>query len=114
MINATVHKPMYEVGTRRYMDIEITGDFLEIIKRTQNTSNFEGGFNPLRDTILSVKVPFRYKRVDCKVLGLTPVQALQNGDKIAVCLQFCGSWKDTGMFWKFDLIQKIDPPGCID
>ena len=101
---------MYSVGTRKYMKIELDQETRDEVLRTHNKKNFEGGINPLDDNILLVKIPYRYNRVDCQVLGLTPVECLKPGDEISTTVQFCGAWK-SGLYWRFNLIQKIDPPG---
>lgn len=62
MIRARITKPVWKVGVRMYIEIEIDG-------RTH-----------------TVKVPFKYGRVACKVLGLTPVQSLLPGDIVDVSL----------------------------
>lgn len=53
-----VATPMYDWDGRKYMELEI------------------------ENKIVRVKVPFRYGRVMCKVLGLKTVQELQKGDVI--------------------------------
>jgi hypothetical protein len=63
MIRARVTRPVRMVGARMYIDVEIDG-------RTH-----------------TVKVPFKYGRVTCKVLGLTPVQSLIIGDIVQVSLE---------------------------
>jgi hypothetical protein len=88
-------------GKLHYMDIKVSDDIREKIEEMQH--------KPIQDNTLNVKVPYRYNRVDCKVIGLTPVQDLKEGDEIFNSIQYCGKWGG-GTFWKFDLIQKIDPP----
>lgn len=74
---------MYARGNAKYMDIiKSDGD------------------------VLGVKVPFRYKRVDCEVRGLTPVQDLKEGDEIEATIVYCGKWGG-GDYWKFSSIEKI-------
>jgi hypothetical protein len=58
MIRARVTKAAWMVGIRMYIELEIDG-------RT-----------------ISVKVPYKYGRVACRVLGLTPVQSLLPGDVV--------------------------------
>lgn len=94
---------MYLHGNKlRYMDIMMCDKMRTRIGQMQQKE--------LLDNTLSVKVPFRYNRVDCKVEGLTPVQDLKEGDNILNAIQYCGQWGG-GTFWKFDLVKKIDPPG---
>jgi len=47
--------------------------------------------NPLDGTILTVKVPFRYRRVMCNVKG-RPIQSLIKDDEVEVELDFKGVW----------------------
>jgi hypothetical protein len=54
--------PYYDYGGRKYIDLR------------------------WNNTVIRVKVPFRYGRVMCKVEGITPVQDLQAGQIIsALC-----------------------------
>lgn len=82
-MNYKVKKSIYERGTAKYMDI---------IKPN--------------DEVMSVKVPFRYKRVDCEVKGLTPVQDLKEGDTIEATIVYCGRSGDF-QYWKFSSIEKV-------
>ncbi len=104
-----INKPMYEVGTRKYMKIELDDETRNKVFRTQDKKNLQEGINPLKDNILSVKVPYRYNRVDCQVRGITPIEDLKPGDEIFTTVHFCGAWK-SGLYWRFNLIEKIDPP----
>ena len=63
MILARITKKAWMHCTRMYIEIEIDG----------NT--------------YTVKVPFKYGRVTCKVLGLNPVQSLLIGDIVQVSLE---------------------------
>lgn len=92
------------------MKIELDDETKNKVYRIHSKKNFEEGINPLEGNILSAKVPYRYKRVDCQVMGITPVEDLKSGDEISTTVQFCGAWK-SGLYWRFNLIQKIDPPG---
>ena len=47
--------------------------------------------NPLDGTILTVKVPFRYRRVMCEVKG-RPIQSLIKDDEVEVVVDFKGVW----------------------
>ena len=60
MIRARVTKPAWSIGTRMYLEVEIDGRKMHL------------------------KVPFRYGRVTCKVLGLTPVQSLVSGEMVDI------------------------------
>jgi len=47
--------------------------------------------NPLDGKVLTVKVPFRYRRVMCEVKG-RPMQSLIKGDEVEVVMDFKGVW----------------------
>lgn len=56
-IAAVVH-PWYDVNGRKYIDIELDG----LVRR--------------------VKIPFRYNRVMCNVVGIIPIQAIPSGTRV--------------------------------
>ena len=61
-MQARVVNPWYDRGGRKYIDLEINGEFR------------------------NVKVPFRYNRVMCKVDGIRPVQDLRADEIVQVTL----------------------------
>ena len=100
-IYCEVHEPMYKLNSAWYIDIKIEKP--EEIERIHNRSRHT--VSPLNGDVLSVKVPFRYNRVMCTVLGIRTIQELVKGDKIMVELEYGGVWenKNTGHFapsWK--------------
>ena len=57
--------------------------------------------NPLDGKILTVKVPFRYRRVMCKFEG-KPIQSLTKDDEVDVELDLKGIWNignHSGFSW---------------
>jgi hypothetical protein len=92
---ADVYEPMYEFNNKRYIRFIIPSKCSDIIERMHinkwrfllNT-NID---NPLDGNILTVKVPFRYRRVMCNVEG-KPIQSLVKDDKVQVELDFKGAW----------------------
>lgn len=57
--------------------------------------------NPLDGKVLTVKVPFRYRRVMCKFEG-KPIQSLVKDDEVDVELDFRGIWNvgdHSGFSW---------------
>ena len=68
MESALVYEPMFAVGIRRYMVLDI------------------GGVHH------RVKIPFRYNRVMCEVHGDKTVQELVKGDTVQVVREFKGVW----------------------
>jgi hypothetical protein len=103
---AKVHTPMYDHNDKKYIRLVIPENCVEIVKRVQN--NKSGLIknlhvdNPLDGHILTVKVPFRYRRVMCEVHG-KPVQSLIKDDEIEIDINFMGVWNlgnYSGYSWK--------------
>ena len=62
-VQATIYKPFYDIEGRKYIDLE-----------------FE-------NKIVRVKVPFRYNRVMCHVLGLKTIQEFVKGDHVIAFIE---------------------------
>lgn len=62
-MEARVVNPWYDRGGRKYLDLEIQGEFR------------------------NVKVPWRYNRVMCKVDGIRPVQDLRADEIVKVSIE---------------------------
>ena len=79
-----VHTPMYEFNNKKYIRFIIPSKVSEIIERMHDKRwNLLANPNiddPLDGKILTVKVPFRYRRVMCKVEG-RPIQSLKEMTK---------------------------------
>ena len=100
-----VHTPMYEFNDKKYIRFIIPSTVSEIIERMHGqrlhllvNQNID---NPLDGRILTVKVPFRYRRVMCKVEG-RPIQSLKKDDETDVELDFKGIWNvgnHSGFSW---------------
>ena len=90
-----VHEPMYEFNDKKYIRIIIPAKISEIIDRMHTGKWYlltnKHIDNPLEGNILTVKVPFRYRRVMCEVRG-RPVQSLISGDEVDVNVDFKGVW----------------------
>jgi hypothetical protein len=96
---ATVHTPMYDHNDKKYIRLVIPENFAQIVRRRHIK---EVRDNPLDGRILTVKVPFRYRRVMCQVHG-QPVQALTIGSEVDVEVEFAGIWNVgnySGYSWK--------------
>ena len=71
--------------------------------------------NPLDGNILTVKVPFRYRRVMCNVKG-RPIQSLIKGDDVEVEIDFKGVWNVgnySGFSWVLACSSKITSSGSL-
>ena len=75
-----VHTPMYDYNGRRYIRFFVP----EVVKNRIKFLDEDG--------ILTVKVPYKYRRVVCKFEG-APVQALERDDEVDVDIVFTGVWK---------------------
>ena len=116
---AKVHTPMYDHNEKKYIRLVIPENCAEIVRRNHiNKSRFIKNShidNPLEGRILTVKVPFRYRRVMCEVKG-RPVQSLIKDDEVEVELEFAGTWNAgnySGYAWKLSSISFINCPVCV-
>jgi hypothetical protein len=103
---AKVHTPMYDHNDKKYIRLVIPENCANIMKRVQsNKSGFIKNSHiddPLDGFVLTVKVPFRYRRVMCQVEG-RPVQSLSKEDEVDVEVDFSGVWNVgsySGYSWK--------------
>ena len=90
-----VYEPMYDHNDKKYLRLVIPENCAQIVQRMHinkarliQNSHVD---NPLDGRVLTVKVPFRYRRVMCEVRG-RPLQSLIRGDDIEVELNFKGVW----------------------
>ena len=63
LVRARLKKPFYDLNGRKYIDLDIDG------------------------STLKVKVPFRYNRVMCDVIGHVPIQDYKEGLIVEAVLQ---------------------------
>ena len=94
-IIAQVHEPMYDFNNKKYIRLLISNRCAQIVEDIHSNrmhllvnQNID---NPLDGRILTVKVPFRYRRVMCEVKG-RPIQSLIKGDEVEVVIDFKGIW----------------------
>ena len=102
---AKVYEPMYDFNNKKYIRLTIPQKASEII-RGMHISRMHFLTNqiiddPLDGDVLTVKVPFRYRRVMCEVKG-RPIQSLIKGDEVEVVVDFKGFWNmgnHSGFSW---------------
>jgi|TARA_B110000977_G_C11090142_1_gene496426 hypothetical protein len=111
---AKVHTPMYDHNDKKYIRLVIPEKYTEIIKRMQLNKAWlvknRHIDDPLDGRILTVKVPFRYRRVMCEVKG-RPVQSLIKDDEVEVEIDFKGVWNVgnySGFSWIINSIKSYD------
>lgn len=96
---------MYEFNDKKYIRLVIPSKLATIISdmhasRTHLLVN-QNVDDPLDGHVLTVKVPFRYRRVMCEVKG-KPVQSLIRDDEVEVEMNFKGVWNagnHSGFSW---------------
>ncbi len=103
-----VYEPMYDHNDKKYLRLVIPENCAQIVQRMHKK---EVRDNPLDGRVLTVKVPFRYRRVMCEVRG-RPLQSLIKGDEIEVEVDFTGVWNVgnySGYAWKLKSITSLLP-----
>jgi len=110
---AKVYEPMYDFNGKKYIRLTIPLKGAEIIEKMhENRMHLlvnQNVDNPLDGRVLTVKVPFRYRRVMCEVKG-RPVQSLIKGDDVEVAVDFKGSWNVgnySGFSWVMSSIKDL-------
>ena len=92
---AQVYEPMFEFNSKKYIRYIIPANVSEIIERMHTNKSHllvnQNIDNPLDGKVLTVKVPFRYRRVMCEVKG-RPIQSLIKDDEVEVVVDFKGVW----------------------
>ena len=104
-----VHTPMFDFNNKKYIRFLITDTIKQRIEYTQSKIPLQGEKkeNPLEGNVLTVKVPFRYRRVMCTFEGV-PVQSLKKGDNVDVDILYMGAWnyaEYSGYSWKLSYIK---------
>jgi len=99
---------MYDHNEKMYIRLVIPERCTQIVERMHiNKAHLIQNpriDNPLDGRVLTVKVPFRYRRVMCEVRG-QPVQSLIKGDEVEVVVEFKGVWNVggySGYSWVLD------------
>lgn len=103
---AIIHEPMFEYNNKKYIRLIIPDNCKEIIKNIHSNKSHlllnNNIDNPIDGNILTIKVPFRYRRVMCNVAG-KPVQSLIKGDIVNIETDYMGVWNVgnfSGHTWK--------------
>lgn len=93
---------MYEHNDKRYIRVIVDHDVAQKIKHVQDKRG-HAGYNPLDGHVLTVKVPYRYRRVMCTVGGTKPLQSVVGGDSMYMTVEYTGIWTKenySGHGWK--------------
>ena len=128
-IDGHIYEPMYEYNDKRYIRIVVndrTRDYIHGLQESKSRfiMNRQNIDDPLQGNVLTIKVPYRYRRVMCTVEGDTPVQSLAKGDSVKIVANFSGAWNVTnhsGYAWVIKQIQTppleplpLHPPSSLE
>jgi hypothetical protein len=97
---AEIYEPMYDHNDKKYIRVILPERVSQSISRVHKESVSD---NPLCGRILTIKVPFRYRRVMAKNMGARPLQSLIKGDTLELDIEYMGMWsagEHTGYSWK--------------
>jgi hypothetical protein len=102
---ANVYEPMYDFNDKKYMRVLLSPNVAKKVSTIHDNKMHlllnEHIDDPLDGRILKVKIPFRYRRVMCKVEG-KPIQSLLKDDEVELEIDFKGAWnvdKYSGFSW---------------
>lgn len=96
-IDCQVGTSMYTKNAKKYLDLVLDKSSLDKVKDIHQASSqyFKPTskiIDPLVQSTLTVKVPWKYDRVACSVLGLKTIQELVTDDRVSATIEFCGIW----------------------
>ncbi len=108
----SVHTPMYDHNNKKYIRILLSNDMAFKVRSAQSKISLKNSnvIDPLDGNILTIKVPFRYRRVTCSYEGV-PVQTLKKNDNVQIVTDFMGGWnvgECSGFSWKLGYIKLLD------
>ena len=104
-----VYTPMVDYNNKKYIRFLIPDVIKQRIEYMHSKIPLQGEQreDPLEGNVLTVKVPFRYRRVMCTFEGV-PVQSLKKDDEVEVDILFMGVWNHgnySGFTWKLSCIK---------
>jgi hypothetical protein len=106
-----VHQKMTESNKKMYIQLTL-GDVAKArihdIHKASNEHLQKKLVNPLEGSVLKIKVPYKYDKVACKVLGNKALQELVQGDQVTATIEYCGVWEVNGYCgpsWKLFSLQ---------
>ncbi|QIG59749.1 hypothetical protein [Dishui Lake phycodnavirus 3] len=113
LVEGSIYEPMYEHNDKKYIRIAVSDSAAATMRRMQDSKSHVLQNvridDPLVGKILTIKVPFRYRRVMCEVKG-KPVQSLVTNDVVNIDVEFMGAWNVggySGYSWKLRSIQSL-------
>jgi len=116
-IKCVLENPMYKQNEKRYINIKLDEKTSHVIEKIQSNVKYkltnDKIQDPLSDSVLRVKIPWRYNRIMCTTDE--HFFELSKGAPIEVDIEFCGPWnvgEHSGFTWKVSSIKKF-PQGCV-
>lgn len=97
--SCAIDQPMKDVSGKKYIFLQLSEAVRTRVHGVHMDSNqhLHGKLvNVLEGSTLKVKVPYKYNKVTCKVLGNKAVQELAKGDQVKVTIEYCGVWAVNG------------------
>ena len=99
---------MYEHNDKKYIRLRVPPEMSRIILNVESKNNYK--LNPENfiqkdffDDTLTLKVPYRYRRVMCPMTGSKPIQEVDVDDEVDVEVEYTGVWHASnysGHSWK--------------
>ena len=89
----TLARPIYDYNNKKYINLQLDETLIEKVNKIQCVPVH---INPLIGGILKVKLPFRYKKFEFKMIGDKTIYELGYDDPIAIRIKYCGIWKADG------------------
>jgi hypothetical protein len=97
--------PIFAKNDKRYLNVILGAADLLNVRETQAVllPGASKVVSSLEGSVLTLKVPYRYNRITCKVLGNKTLHELVQGDSITTNVEYCGVWNVNdfcGHSWK--------------
>ena len=89
-----VARPLYEYSDKKYINLQLDETVTQKVNKIQYVPV---QVNPLIDGVLKVKLPFRYRKFEFKMIGDKTIYELGHDDAITVRIKYCGVWNVEGV-----------------
>lgn len=110
---SNVVTPMYMRELKYYIDVKVDDNTKKTIEDTHANSSVKHGkiFNPLDGDVLTLKVPFKWRRPLLTVDGLKTIYEYDIGDVLCGYAEYNGVWNTIhacGMTWTLMAIKDFN------
>lgn len=88
-------EPIYNYNEKKCIDVKILSETdLDFVRRLSKINSESKKFlNSLKnDNILTLKIPYRYRKIECRVEGIKTLYEYKKGDKAFVEILYMGEW----------------------